>query len=83
MFRFFFRIILLKKLASLDIIDLKVYNFPIFKGTLKTINNPVENIQEFANKIKSSDGIIIVTPKYNGGYPASLKNAISLLYKKY
>jgi NAD(P)H-dependent FMN reductase len=27
--------------------------------------------------------VIIVTPEYNGGYPASLKNAIDLLYDEW
>jgi NAD(P)H-dependent FMN reductase len=71
------------KLATTEVIDLKAYNFPIFQGTLKTLINPAENIVEFAGKIKSSDGIIIVTPEYNGGYPASLKNAIDLLYEEW
>ena len=71
------------KLATTDIIDLKAYNFPIFESILKTMNNPAANILEFADKIKSSDGIIIVTPEYNGGYPASLKNAIDLLYEEW
>jgi NAD(P)H-dependent FMN reductase len=64
-------------------LDLKAYNFPIFEGTLKTLINPAENVLEFASKIKSSEGIIIVTPEYNGGYPASLKNAIDLLYEEW
>jgi NAD(P)H-dependent FMN reductase len=71
------------KLATADIIDLKEYNFPIFDGTLKTLQNPSKKILEFAEKIKSADGIIIVTPEYNGGYPASLKNAIDLLYEEW
>ena len=71
------------KLATTEIIDLKEYDFPIFQGTLKTLINPAENVLEFAAKIKSSDGIIMVTPEYNGGYPASLKNAIDLLYEEW
>ena len=71
------------KLATTEILDLKAYNFPIFQGTLKTLINPAENVLEFADKIKSSEGIIIVTPEYNGGYPASLKNAIDLLYEEW
>ncbi len=70
-------------LANTEILDLKVFNFPIFEGTLKTLKDPDENVLEFADKIKSSDGIIIVTPEYNGGYPASLKNAIDLLYEEW
>ena len=34
---------------------------------------------EFAGKIRLADGVIIIAPEYNGGYPASLKNVIDLL----
>lgn len=71
------------KIATTEIVDLKAYNFPIFEGTLKTLTHPAKDVLEFAEKIKSSDGIIIVTPEYNGGYPASLKNAIDLLYEEW
>ena len=70
-------------LASSEILDLKEYNFPIFQDTIKTLKNPSANVIDFANKIKSSDGIIIVTPEYNGSFPASLKNAIDLLYDEW
>jgi NAD(P)H-dependent FMN reductase len=70
-------------LSTTEILDLKAYNFPVFEGTLKTLINPSENVLDFAEKIKLSDGIIIVTPEYNGGYPASLKNVIDLLYEEW
>ncbi len=70
-------------LASVEIIDLKEYNFPIFDGTIKTMIHPSEGILDYAKRIKASDGIIIVTPEYNGGYPASLKNAVDLLYDEW
>ncbi len=70
-------------LSTVEIVDLKEYNFPIFEDTIKTIQNPSEKIENFANKIKVADGIIIVTPEYNGGYPASLKNVIDLLYDEW
>ena len=41
------------------------------------------DILDYAKRIKASDGIIIVTPEYNGGYPASLKNAVDLLYDEW
>jgi NAD(P)H-dependent FMN reductase len=71
------------QLASTEIVDLKEYNFPIFESTLKKQKHPSEGALGFAQKIKSSDGVIIVTPEYNGGYPASLKNAIDLLYEEW
>ncbi len=71
------------KLATTEILDLKEYNFPIFQDTLKTMQHPSEGVLDFAKKIKAADGILIVTPEYNGGYPASLKNAIDLLYEEW
>ena len=70
-------------LASAELLDLKEYNFPIFEDTIKTLQNPSEKVLDFAKKIKSADGIIIVTPEYNGGFPASLKNAIDVLYDEW
>jgi NAD(P)H-dependent FMN reductase len=70
-------------LAEPAIIDLKEFNFPIFDNTLKAQKNPAANLMDFAEKIKSSDGIIIVTPEYNGSYPASLKNAVDVLYDEW
>jgi NAD(P)H-dependent FMN reductase len=66
-------------LATAEILDLQSYNFPIFSERLKFQKEPTAQVLEFAEKIKSSDGVIIVTPEYNGGYPASLKNVIDLL----
>ena len=40
-------------------------------------------LQEFADKIKSADGIILISPEYNCGYPASLKNAIDVLFEEW
>ncbi len=62
-----------------EIIDLKAYQFPIFDERLKNLKDPDPKSIEFAEKIKQSDAVIIVTPEYNGGYPASLKNVSDLL----
>ncbi len=37
----------------------------------------------WSDKVAGSDAFIIVTPQYNWGYPASLKNAIDHLYKEW
>ena len=71
------------KVCTTEILDLKEYNFPIFSNPFKFQKEPTKQTVSFANKIKSSDGIIIVTPEYNGGYPASLKNVIDLLYDEW
>jgi NAD(P)H-dependent FMN reductase len=71
------------KLASVEILDLNKYNFPLFEERLQYQKSPSETVIDFAQKVKSTDGIIIVTPEYNGGFPASLKNAIDLLYQEW
>jgi len=69
--------------ASVRILDLSEYNFPLFDERLQYQRSPSANVIDFAEQIKSADGVIIVTPEYNGGYPASLKNAIDLLHKEW
>ena len=71
------------KIANAIILDLKDYNFPIFEERLKFISEPSDQMLSFAKKIEMADGIIIVTPEYNGGYPASLKNIIDFLHPEW
>jgi NAD(P)H-dependent FMN reductase len=66
-------------LAKSEIIDLLKYNFPLFHERLEYQDSPSQEMIDFSEKIRSADGVVIITPEYNGGYPASLKNAIDLL----
>jgi NAD(P)H-dependent FMN reductase len=76
---FFKNYIEANNLASIEILDLQEYQFPLFEERLKFQKTPAAPTLDFAEKIRSADGVIIVTPEYNGGYPASLKNVIDLL----
>jgi len=69
--------------ATTEILDLGVYQFPVFTERLKYQPNPSPDVLDFADRIKKADGVIIVTPEYNGGYPASIKNVIDLLYAEW
>jgi NAD(P)H-dependent FMN reductase len=77
---FFERFIAEKYNVSAEILDLNEYNFPIFEERLSNQKNPSLKAIEFAGKIKNADGVIIVTPEYNGGYPSSIKNVTDFLY---
>ncbi|HLO89575.1 MAG TPA: NAD(P)H-dependent oxidoreductase [Lentimicrobium sp.] len=70
-------------LATAEIIDLNDYKFPIFEERLSRMENPLPSALEYAERVKKADGIIIVTPEYNGGYPPAIKNAIDLLYNEW
>lgn len=65
--------------VSCEILDLNVYQFPVFEERLKYQTQPLKTAIAFSEKIMSAEGVIIITPEYNGGYPASIKNAIDLL----
>ncbi|TXK50531.1 NAD(P)H-dependent oxidoreductase [Pontibacter qinzhouensis] len=80
---FFQKYITENKLATTEILDLKEYNFPVFEERLQYQKEPTEQMLDFANRIKQADGVIIATPEYNGGYPASLKNVLDLLYDEW
>jgi NAD(P)H-dependent FMN reductase len=71
------------EIATSEIVDLKAYNFPVFEERLSHQPYPLPEVLDFAEKIKKADGVIIVTPEYNGGYPASLKNVVDLLYDEW
>jgi len=70
-------------LATVDMVDLASFNFPVFEERLQYMTDPAANILEFRDRINQADGIVLVTPEYNGGYPTSLKNVVDLLYKEW
>ncbi|MES2773743.1 MAG: NADPH-dependent FMN reductase [Bacteroidota bacterium] len=71
------------QLATTEILDLHAYQFPVFEERLRLQPAPSPQLLAFADKIKAADGIIIVTPEYNGGYPAALKNVTDVLYAEW
>jgi len=68
-----------------ELLDLKAWPLPDYTAS----SNATAAEQGFAagtlerrwaDRIRSLDGYIIVSPEYNRGYPGQLKNAIDLLY---
>lgn len=64
---------------SLEILDIS--NLPLYNEDLDI--NPPEAWTEFRNKLKTFDGVIIVTPEYNRSFPAAVKNAIDVGSRPY
>ena len=58
--------------AAVRDLDLGSYDLPIFHGDL----DMPDGVGRLRTDMLSCDGIIIVTPEYNGSLPALLKNAI-------
>src|SRR5680860_563949 len=42
-----------------------------------------EHTRAWSETVKSCDAVVVITPQYNGGYPAPVKNAIDFLYDEW
>jgi NAD(P)H-dependent FMN reductase len=62
-------------------IDLKEENFPLFDGRLDELAEQPLALLKCSETLSISQGIIVVTPEYNGGIPAALKNLVDVLGK--
>lgn len=72
---------------NVEFLDLKEYPMPFFNDAtspsmLKTPYTHPEVVR-WTQKIAEADAFIVVTPEYNHGYPASLKNAFDWVYKEW
>ena len=68
-----------------ELVDLNEWHLPLsdepsIPATGVYVN---EHTRAWSRKIAAADGFVFVTPQYNWGYPASLKNAIDHLYKEW
>lgn len=63
-----------------ELLDLRDYPMPFYDEakTPKSIAGEYSNehVRAWVKKINEADGYVIITPEYNHGYPAVLKNAL-------
>jgi NAD(P)H-dependent FMN reductase len=71
--------------ATFEIIDLKEVDLPLLDEplppSLGQYSQP--HTKAWAAKIASFDAFVFVTPEYNHGIPAALKNAIDFLFREW
>lgn len=63
---------------TVDLIDLLDVDLPVGHPA-----RPSPGVAEFAARLARADGVVVVTPEYNHGYPASLKHAIDLVHAEW
>ncbi|MFZ6676184.1 NADPH-dependent FMN reductase [Undibacterium sp. Xuan67W] len=70
---------------TVQLIDLRDHKMPFFEEAAAPSWAPVKNAaaQTWAETLAPLDGIIAVTPEYNHGPSAVLKNAFDYAYKEY
>lgn len=78
-----------KKLEGVDVelLDLQDYPMPFFDDSTSPSmakgNYSNKIVKKWAEKINDGDAFIIVTPEYNHGYPAVLKNSMDVIYSEW
>jgi NAD(P)H-dependent FMN reductase len=68
-----------------ELIDLRDYPLPLFNEPGSPAWGPIKNevALRWAAKLAGLDGFILVTPEYNHGTSAVLKNALDYAYKEF
>ena len=68
-----------------ELIDLRDHPLPFFNEPMSPAWAPVKNeaAQRWADKLATLDGLIVVTPEYNHGPSAVLKNALDYAYNEF
>ncbi|MBR9862905.1 MAG: NAD(P)H-dependent oxidoreductase [Rhodobacteraceae bacterium] len=64
----------LAKGAEVEILDLNDFEIPLFSEDAEMKLGQPQAAQEFLNKIKSADGVIVSFAEHNGSYTAAYKN---------
>src|SRR5207244_6375765 len=71
--------------AEYELVDIKDFELPLLDEPVPPImgNYQQPHTRRWAAKIASLDGFVFVTPEYNHGIPAALKNAIDFLFAEW
>jgi NAD(P)H-dependent FMN reductase len=70
---------------NFEVLDLKDWPLPMDDepGIPAAGEYAFEHTRRWSRKISEADAVVFVSPQYNWGYPAPLKNALDHLYKEW
>lgn len=71
--------------AAFELVDIEAFNLPLLDEPVPPSQGRYTkaHTKAWAAKIDSLDGFVFVTPEYNHGTSAALKNAIDFLYREW
>ncbi|WP_420959619.1 NADPH-dependent FMN reductase [Brucella sp. IR073] len=71
--------------AAIEIVDLRDWPLPMDAepGVPAHSDYVSDSTKAWSAKVAAANGFVFVTPQYNWGYPAALKNAIDHLYREW
>lgn len=77
----------MKHATEAERLDLRDYPLPFFDESVSpsSIKEPYINpaVVKWTKKIAEGNAYLVITPEYNHGYPAVLKNALDYVYKEW
>lgn len=67
---------------DVELVDLREFPLPFFDAPVSPKRELADDprVRAWAAKVAEADGYVLVTPEYNYGYPAVLKNALDSIY---
>lgn len=74
---------------TLELVDIAAFNLPLFDepGIPQAITDPSgyahQHTRDWSARIAPLDAFVFITPQYNWGIPAALKNAIDFLFNEW
>lgn len=77
-----------KEGLTVEVLDLRDYPMPFYDQAItpsQVANGDYANsiVKEWAKKIKEADAFLVVSPEYNHGYSAVLKNSLDSVYAEW
>jgi NAD(P)H-dependent FMN reductase len=68
---------------EISTVDLLAWDLPFLSTPVPPAMAPPTDplIERWAAEVDAADGFVLVTPEYNHGYPAALKNALDLVFE--
>lgn len=73
--------------VNVELLDLRDYPMPFFDAPVSPMRSggayTDPGVIDWAAKIEDGDAFVVVTPEYNYGYPAVLKNAFDSIYPEW
>ena len=70
---------------NVELVDLRDWELPFFDQQMPPMmggySDPAQ--QRWAEQVARADGYVLITPEYNHGYPAVLKNALDHLFAEW
>ncbi len=70
---------------AVEVVDLRALALPLLDEPKQPSDGDYlhEHTKSWSEQVSTADAVVVITPQYNGGYPAAVKNAIDFLYAEW